>query len=1402
VDPTLRRLIESGDVDDEVAVLVRLSSAAATLPRPARIVTRFGDIATVRVPRGQVERLRTRPAVRSVKAPRLYRAEVVLTKVGLSPAETDLEPTAADERRPPGLTATGAGAVVAVVDWGLDFTHPDFRHPDGRTRLLALWDQQPGPDPARPNRYGYGLVYTAAAINAALEQPDPVAALGYDPALSDLGLGTHGTATTSIAAGSGASGVPGVAPEADLVFVHLSTWGPAGPQGLGDSVALVEAIDFIRQTAGDRPWVVNLSMGRHGGPHDGSTLVEQALDAVMAEGPGRMIIQSCGNYYAAAVHVEGELLPGRRTRIPLLVDPAAQEEHQVELWYAGSDRMAAGLLPPDGGRGVITRPGQDKTLRLGGEPAARIIHRTGDPNNGRNQVVIWLFPGVPGGEWVIVLGAADVTDGRYHAWVERESLHPRCQARFPGDLAVSTTTTGTICNGQRTITVGAYDRHSPDWAVTVFSSSGPTVDGRHKPDLLAPGQRVLVARSQPAGPAQPDQTGPDRTGLGTRMNGTSMAAPHVTGTVACLFQVLGGLPAAAWVRALVLESCRPYGAEDAFRAGNGYLDLAASIAAASNNTAAVGNASAPGSQPAPQREDLMIVPTEAATLVPTADQTPGEILASLETTAYELFEVFVLGRKPELRARLERRVELVAGPYDQVDGLRAGDLLIRGHTGEGHALAAVLTDGKLADPAAARELGWTMEGRLPGRYAWVVDRYHARDEHWARRVADRRGFVTADQAVLRLIPEPELQPQEGLTEAITPVTALTSPRFAGDTDLDAVAKGTLRLAAPGTSSYPAPVLSRGPAITKVQQALIDLGYPLPKFGADSRFGGETAAAVARYKTDRSITPNDPVVGRLTMASLNTDIVAHDGPVPPPPPPPPPPGPTLSGLEGRYFPPPGGKDSADFTREATIEPLIDGVTFFAAIKAELDRLTAGDVCYIAGWWVDSGFRFAPPAGPTLQDILVSKVTAGVDVRVILWANKNLLDNPGLVTRFGLGGFLNVTLSNVRAAESLRAAAAPGGGTPLSGRVLLDWSGNAASSHHMKISVFSHEGQFTAFAGGIDYRQDRLDGPPHRHAFTRPDGSTFTWGWHDAGAQLTGRAAGAVFTTFLTRWTEASTLSAATYDIGAGRRPYNPPPIAPILPRPVPSAPASPDTSVEVVRSFPDSKEFRLIRNVPWTTLPSDGVHETRLTFRTAIAAAQRYIYIEDQAFTATDSLFPALVAACKRNVKVIAVLPGTADPNDGAAGPANQALSNEVVTGLLAKLTPAEQQNVAVWRLDNITVHSKLMLIDDEFLEIGSANFMDRSMQFTGKGDDSELTACAVSTGSLVRDLRVQLWAEHLQVSDPAALTEIQDLSKSLGFWRPAWGTGITFPHPSSPLAFVGPPSAPIPPAPRKSGSSS
>src|SRR5215510_2347351 len=267
MDPRLREMLE-GDPADEVAALVRLG-AGAEPPPEARIIARFGNVATCRIARGRLLSIRRHPAVESLKAP-----------ISVVP-----EPTLAAESRPRstthrrGLTETDAGAptgrgvVIGVVDWGCDFTHPNLRRDDGRTRLLALWDQRPRRHRA-PQPYGYGVVDDARTINRALDSVDPFVALGYDPVDADAdGSGTHGTHVIDIAAGVPRVGPGGVAPGADLVFVHMAPH-QRGPQSIGSSVSLLEAIDFIARTAGDRPWVINLSMGAHAGPHDGSTLVE------------------------------------------------------------------------------------------------------------------------------------------------------------------------------------------------------------------------------------------------------------------------------------------------------------------------------------------------------------------------------------------------------------------------------------------------------------------------------------------------------------------------------------------------------------------------------------------------------------------------------------------------------------------------------------------------------------------------------------------------------------------------------------------------------------------------------------------------------------------------------------------------------------------------------------------------------------------------------------------------------------------------------------------------------------------------------------------------------------------------------------------------------------------------
>jgi hypothetical protein len=88
--------------------------------------------------------------------------------------------------------------------------------------------------------------------------------------------------------------------------------------------------------------------------------------------------------------------------------------------------------------------------------------------------------------------------------------------------------------------------------------------------------------------------------------------------------------------------------------------------------------------------------------------------------------------------------------------------------------------------------------------------------------------------------------------------------------------------------------SKGPAVVKLQQALIDAGFPLPKFGADGIFGSETQSAVRDFQRSQSLNP-DGLVGPLTMGALDALFATPTPPGPGPTPPgPTPPGPTPPG----------------------------------------------------------------------------------------------------------------------------------------------------------------------------------------------------------------------------------------------------------------------------------------------------------------------------------------------------------------------------------------------------------------------------------------------------------------------------------------------------------------------------
>ena len=112
---------------------------------------------------------------------------------------------------------------------------------------------------------------------------------------------------------------------------------------------------------------------------------------------------------------------------------------------------------------------------------------------------------------------------------------------------------------------------------------------------------------------------------------------------------------------------------------------------------------------------------------------------------------------------------------------------------------------------------------------------------------------------------------------------------------------------------------------------------------------------------------------------------------------------------------------------------------------------------------------------------------------------------------------------------------------------------------------------------------------------------------------------------------------------------------------------------------------------------------------------------------------------------------------------NRTVNKDIQEKVLNLLTPDEQNNVVVYRVEGTTLHSKLLIIDDKFACVGSANMFSRSMS----GTDNELSAAIVTTGSLVRDLRVKEWGEHLRLRYPK---QLNNWKFALGMWNEEWIT--------------------------------
>lgn len=437
----------------------------------------------------------------------------------------------------------GQGVIIGIIDHGCDFKHCAFRR-GNESRLLYLWDQTGTGNNPSPAPFNYGVEYDRARINQALQAPDPYAALGYTPEKE-----SHGTHVMGIAAGS-ADKFAGVAPEADLIFVHLGK--AANPSGanldpadeelksFGSSWNLFTAVLYILEKADqlNKPVVINISQGMNGGPHDGTTIVEALFDTVLRK-KGRAIVIAAGNSRSADIHTSGEVPPHIPQtilwRIGRKSSPTSEVRHELEIWYDRNSALTVQIFSPQNTLLGECTLGEEKIISAGDGLNFPVLIRNLRPDNipGEDENLIDILlddrmptfnaPQADGQVWRLVLAQNPAANAsvHYHAWIERNDP---AQSWFAAGSQPAYTL-NTIGNAALPIVVGAYDSDTPPFPVLPESGEGPTrnKNAGAKPDVCAPGWSIVSARAQTECKYM-------------SKSGTSMAAPHVSGLIALMFQ--------------------------------------------------------------------------------------------------------------------------------------------------------------------------------------------------------------------------------------------------------------------------------------------------------------------------------------------------------------------------------------------------------------------------------------------------------------------------------------------------------------------------------------------------------------------------------------------------------------------------------------------------------------------------------------------------------------------------------------------------------------------------------------------------------------------------------------------------------------------------------------------------
>lgn len=493
-------------------VIVKYSGDISALKNiGARVVPLLNNFAIVTVAQEDIERLLDFPQVEYVEKPKRLFFAVNEGRRASCINAVQVQP----------FNLTGRGILVAVIDSGVDIYHPDFRNEDGTTRIAALWDQTDKTEGIRPPEgYFLGGLYTAAMINALLSRPEPAVPLGDVLRVPGADISGHGTSVLGIAAGNGRASnglYKGVAPESTILAVKL---GSPKPDGFPRTTELMQAINFVIETAiaMAMPVALNISFGNSYGAHTGASLLESYIND-MANVWKNNIVIGAGNEGSAAGHTSGRIAEGSVQAISLAVSPY-ETVLNIQIWKNYYDTADIEIVAP-GGTVIGPISPSIGPSRFQAEGTMLLVYY-GEPSPYAmdQEIYIDFIPEgtyIAEGLWEIRLIGRRIINGNYQMWLPGHAvLNPGTRFLYPNpELTLTIPSTAF-----KAITVGAYNSRTEAYAD--FSGRGyPGAVRWIKPEIAAPG--VDIHTAFPGG-GYHDVTG------------TSFATPFVTGSCALLME--------------------------------------------------------------------------------------------------------------------------------------------------------------------------------------------------------------------------------------------------------------------------------------------------------------------------------------------------------------------------------------------------------------------------------------------------------------------------------------------------------------------------------------------------------------------------------------------------------------------------------------------------------------------------------------------------------------------------------------------------------------------------------------------------------------------------------------------------------------------------------------------------